>query len=150
MAQRQQQKQQRPRRGGGTAALLALAALVAVAALGLPSLARASAPAAFRGKRVLALIGDSGIKSSHSKFFKALGDAGLEVDVRGHKDEALKLRDYDAWLYDHLVVFAPRAGGERDRPEIWVGGLGGAVGRRGADKGGNKEATERGGGSKRC
>lgn len=64
------------------------------------------------GKRVLALIGSDEIRSSHSKFFKGLQDAGLELDIRSHKDNDLQLRDYDEWKYDHLLVFAPKASSE--------------------------------------
>lgn len=89
---------------------LALLALLALAGAVLP--ATRAAPAAFRGKRVLALIGADGVRQSHSKFFAGLKDAGLELDVRSHKDADLALRNYDAWNYDHLLLFAPKASSE--------------------------------------
>lgn len=65
------------------------------------------------GTRVLALIGSGEIRSSHSQFFKGLADAGLDVDVRGHKEDGLAVRRFDRLLYDHVVLFAPHANGER-------------------------------------
>ncbi|KIZ07826.1 oligosaccharyltransferase complex subunit beta [Monoraphidium neglectum] len=81
---------------------MAIAAVVLLLAAAMPC-------ALCSGKRVLALIGSEDIRSSHSQYFQGLRDAGLEVDVRGHKDSGLKLADYDTPRYDHLLLLAPRA-----------------------------------------
>ena len=112
-AQRRQQQQR--------LSPLLLAALLLLCALGLPAAVRAAAPAAFRGNRVLVLLGSDSLKASHGKFLQALRDAGLELDVRGAKDDGLALREYDAWRYDHLVLLAPKAsglGGELSRAAV--------------------------------
>jgi hypothetical protein len=88
---------------------LPLAVLLLVGCSHLLPTGRAAPPGGASGKRVLALVGSDAIRKSHSQFFKGLKDAGLDVDIRGHKDEGLKLRNYDEWNYDHLVVFAPEA-----------------------------------------
>lgn len=60
-------------------------------------------------KRVLAVVESDKLKQSHSSFFEALGKQGFDIDIKQYKDNSLKLRDFDDWLYDHLVIFAPRA-----------------------------------------
>ena len=60
-------------------------------------------------KKVLVLYGASAIKNTHSQFIKGLEDKGLKVDVKSVKESGLKLKDYDTWLYDALVLFAPKA-----------------------------------------
>lgn len=96
------------RRSGALAGRLAAAAIAALALLSLLQ----PATAADAGKRVLALVGRDEIKETHSKFFKGLRDAGMEVDIRGVKD-GVPLRNYDEALYSHLVLFAPKASSER-------------------------------------
>ncbi len=64
------------------------------------------------GKKVLVLIGQSSVKESHGQFFKALEAKGHTVDIKSVKDSGLKLKDYDTWLYDALVLFAPKAASE--------------------------------------
>uniref|UniRef100_A0A383W075 Dolichyl-diphosphooligosaccharide--protein glycosyltransferase 48 kDa subunit n=1 Tax=Tetradesmus obliquus TaxID=3088 RepID=A0A383W075_TETOB len=64
---------------------------------------------AAENKRVLALIGTSSIKDSHSQFFSSLKEAGFSVDIKSAKDKDLKLKDFDTFLYDSLIVFAPKA-----------------------------------------
>jgi oligosaccharyltransferase complex subunit beta len=64
---------------------------------------------AAENRRVLALIGSSSIKESHSQFFSSLQEAGFSVDIKTVKDKDLKLKNYDTFLYDSLIVFAPKA-----------------------------------------
>jgi oligosaccharyltransferase complex subunit beta len=64
---------------------------------------------AAENKRVLALIGTSSIQESHSQFFSSLQEAGFSVDIKTAKDKGLKLKDFDTFLYDSLIVFAPKA-----------------------------------------
>ncbi|KAI8472693.1 MAG: dolichyl-diphosphooligosaccharide-protein glycosyltransferase [Monoraphidium minutum] len=86
---------------GGSRALLLLAL----------SLAAALPVARCGGKRVLALIGDGGVRASHSRFFQGLRDAGLELDIKAVDDDGLLLRNFGSWHYDHLLLFAPHATG---------------------------------------
>lgn len=60
-------------------------------------------------KRVLVLYGASSIKDTHGQFLKGLEAKGLSVDVKSVKDSSLKLKDFDTWLYDSLILFAPKA-----------------------------------------
>lgn len=63
-------------------------------------------------KKVLVLYGQSSIPETHGQFIKGLEAKGLKVDLKSVKDSGLKLKDYDTWLYDALVLFAPKAAGE--------------------------------------
>jgi Oligosaccharyltransferase 48 kDa subunit beta len=63
-------------------------------------------------RRVLAVLDSEDIKSSHSQFLDVLSAGGAEVDVRIVGDNSLKLREYDAFLYDALVLLAPSAASE--------------------------------------
>lgn len=70
-------------------------------------------------KKVLVLFGQSSIKESHGQFIKGLESKGVTVDVKGVKDSSLKLKEYDTWLYDALVLFAPKATSEcRERTTL--------------------------------
>lgn len=60
-------------------------------------------------KKVLVLYGQSSIPETHGQFLKGLEAKGLTVDLKSVKDSGLKLKDYDTWLYDALVLFAPKA-----------------------------------------
>jgi oligosaccharyltransferase complex subunit beta len=71
-------------------------------------------------KKVLVLYGASSIKETHGQFLKGLESKGVKVDLKSVKDSSLKLKDYDTWLYDALVLFAPKASGEQllGQPQI--------------------------------
>lgn len=78
-------------------ALLGLALLAAVCSIG------------HADQRVLALLGSSDVKSSHSQFFSSLEQAGFSVDIKSIKDKDLKLKEFDTFLYDSIILFAPKA-----------------------------------------
>jgi len=61
------------------------------------------------GKRVLAVLDNSRIKSTHSTFFSQLEARGYTVDYAGAEDRGTKFKKYGEWMYDHLIVFAPSA-----------------------------------------
>lgn len=63
-------------------------------------------------KKILVLYGQGSIKETHGQFFKGLEAKGHTVDIKSVKDSSLKLKDYDTWLYDALVLFAPKAASE--------------------------------------
>jgi oligosaccharyltransferase complex subunit beta len=93
---------------------LCLGALLCALACATPASAAAAAAAEGgpAGKRLLVLHGDPGVKHTHSQFFKALSARGFSLDFKGVKEAGLKLRDHDRWLYDGLVLFAPKATSE--------------------------------------
>jgi hypothetical protein len=63
-------------------------------------------------QKVLALIASQDIKQTHSKFFKGLRNLGYEVDIKQASDSSIKLKEYDTYLYDHLLLFSPKTSGE--------------------------------------
>lgn len=60
-------------------------------------------------KKILAIVGSSSIAASHSQFFDQLRAAAFDVDIKTVKDKDLKLKEYDTFLYDSLIIFAPKA-----------------------------------------
>jgi hypothetical protein len=61
--------------------------------------------------KVLVLVEGEGIKASHSQFLKFL-TSKHEVNIKTVGDSNLKLKDWDKWLYDSLVILAPKARSE--------------------------------------
>jgi oligosaccharyltransferase complex subunit beta len=82
--------------------------------LALALLAAVCLPAVHAQKRILALLGSAKTQDTHSQFFRSLKDNGFSVDIKTIKDD-VKLREYDTWLYDSLILFAPKATSERVR-----------------------------------
>ncbi|EFJ17342.1 hypothetical protein SELMODRAFT_114688 [Selaginella moellendorffii] len=58
-------------------------------------------------RRVLVLLEDLAIESTHSLFFKSLSDRGYELDLKLSTDPKLALQRYGEYLYDALVIFSP-------------------------------------------
>ncbi|KAI3936259.1 hypothetical protein MKX01_004088 [Papaver californicum] len=72
-------------------------------------------------RKILVLVDDLGIKSSHSIFFKSLQTRGFELDFKLAEDPKLTLKRYGKYLYDGLVLFSPptkRLGGSLDSAAI--------------------------------
>jgi len=93
--------------------LLALAALVLTVSGG--------GAAAAAGHRALVLLQDAGLRESHAQFMAQLGDAGLELDFQVAGSKGLRLKEWDTWLYDSLIVLAPRVedlGGAIDSKQV--------------------------------
>uniref|UniRef100_A0A5B7BEA9 Dolichyl-diphosphooligosaccharide--protein glycosyltransferase 48 kDa subunit n=1 Tax=Davidia involucrata TaxID=16924 RepID=A0A5B7BEA9_DAVIN len=68
-------------------------------------------------RRILVLLDDLAIKSSHSLFFKSLQTRGFELDFKLGDDPKIALRRYGQYLYDSLILFSPtieRFGGSID------------------------------------
>lgn len=61
--------------------------------------------------RTLLISNTLNITDTHSQFIKYLKATGREVDIREASDKTLRLRDWDTWLYNELVIFAPQADG---------------------------------------
>ncbi|THG09824.1 hypothetical protein TEA_005451 [Camellia sinensis var. sinensis] len=58
-------------------------------------------------RRILVLLDDFALKSSHSIFFKALQNRGFELDFKLADDRQINLQRYGQYMYDGLVLFAP-------------------------------------------
>ncbi|KAI3945379.1 hypothetical protein MKW92_029586 [Papaver armeniacum] len=72
-------------------------------------------------RKILVLVDDLGIKSSHSIFFKSLQTRGFELDFKLADDPKLTLKRYGTYLYDGLVLFSPstkRLGGSLDSAAV--------------------------------
>ena len=61
---------------------------------------------AFGEQPVLVLVEDLSISSTHSIFLQSLSDAGYALDVKTADDKSLRLKDWDAWSYEKLIIFA--------------------------------------------
>lgn len=83
--------------------LLAFASLLALAA----AAAEGAAEEGPRGRRLLVLLDDLAVRSSHSAFFGSLQARGFDLDFRLADDPKLSLHRYGQYLYDGLVLFAP-------------------------------------------
>ena len=58
-------------------------------------------------RRVLVLLDDLSLKSSHSIFFSTLKSRGFDLDFKLAEDSKLALQRYGQYLYDGLIIFAP-------------------------------------------
>jgi len=73
------------------------------------------------GPTALVLLADSSTRDTYSKFFAQLEAVGLELDFQVAGDPGLLLQKWDTWLYDSLIVFAPKAedlGGALDSKQV--------------------------------
>ncbi|KAL9400915.1 hypothetical protein Peur_004764 [Populus x canadensis] len=67
--------------------------------------------------RLLVLLDDLSLKSSHSIFFNSLKSHGFDLDFKLPDDPKLALQHYGQYLYDDLILFSPsieRFGGALD------------------------------------
>ncbi|KAJ6846653.1 dolichyl-diphosphooligosaccharide--protein glycosyltransferase 48 kDa subunit-like isoform X3 [Iris pallida] len=72
-------------------------------------------------RRILVLLDDPAVRSSHSSFFSSLSSRGFDLDFRLADDPKLSLQRYGQHLYDALVLFCPsttRFGGLLDHQAI--------------------------------
>ncbi|KAL6494773.1 Dolichyl-diphosphooligosaccharide--protein glycosyltransferase 48 kDa subunit [Orobanche gracilis] len=72
-------------------------------------------------RRVLVLLEDFAIKSSHSIFFKSLETRGFDLDFKLADDPKLALQRYGQYLYDAVILFSPtidRYGGSIDAASL--------------------------------
>ncbi|CAH1421633.1 unnamed protein product [Lactuca virosa] len=68
-------------------------------------------------RRILVLVDDLALKSSHSIFFNSLQARGFELDFKLSDDPKIDLQRYGQHLYDGLILFSPtteRFGGSLD------------------------------------
>ncbi|GKV26564.1 hypothetical protein SLEP1_g35845 [Rubroshorea leprosula] len=83
----------------------------------LPFLCNSFSPESPTDRRVLVLLDDFAIKSSHSLFFKSLKSRGFNLDFKLADDPKIALQRYGQYLYDALILFCPtieRFGGSVD------------------------------------
>uniref|UniRef100_A0A0C9RWI6 Dolichyl-diphosphooligosaccharide--protein glycosyltransferase 48 kDa subunit n=1 Tax=Wollemia nobilis TaxID=56998 RepID=A0A0C9RWI6_9CONI len=100
---------------------MAVLRLIAALLLLSPILSLAFSPESPTDQRILVLLDDLAIKSSHSIFFKSLTDRGYNLDFKLADDPKLSLQRYGQYLYDGLIIFAPsaeRLGGALDLPAV--------------------------------
>ncbi|XP_074313307.1 dolichyl-diphosphooligosaccharide--protein glycosyltransferase 48 kDa subunit-like [Silene latifolia] len=58
-------------------------------------------------RRILVLLDDFAIKSSHYIYFNSLSSRGYSLDFKLSDDPKLALKRYGQYLYDGLIIFAP-------------------------------------------
>lgn len=63
------------------------------------------------GAKVLVLLEDAAIKNTHSSYFSTLASSGFDLTFRRVDDRSLRLREWDSWLYDKLILFAANVPG---------------------------------------
>uniref|UniRef100_A0A0D6QZT8 Dolichyl-diphosphooligosaccharide--protein glycosyltransferase 48 kDa subunit n=1 Tax=Araucaria cunninghamii TaxID=56994 RepID=A0A0D6QZT8_ARACU len=100
---------------------MAVLRLIAALLMLSPILSLAFSPENPTNQRILVLLDDLAIKSSHSIFFKSLTDRGYNLDFKLADDPKLSLQRYGQYLYDGLIIFAPsaeRLGGALDLPAV--------------------------------
>lgn len=73
------------------------------------SLTRSFSPDNPTDRRILVLIDDASIKSSHSLFFKSLQSRGFELEFKLADDPSIFVQKYGQYLYDGLILFSPSA-----------------------------------------
>ncbi|XWS45370.1 hypothetical protein CRYUN_Cryun15aG0131000 [Craigia yunnanensis] len=72
-------------------------------------------------RRVLVLLDDFSLKSSHSIFFNSVKSRGFNLEFKLADDPTLSLQRYGQYLYDALILFSPsteRFGGSLDSAAV--------------------------------
>lgn len=86
--------------------------LVLVLLPALISVARAFSADSPTDRRLLVLVDDLAVRSSHSIYFRSLESRGYKLQFRLADDPKLALQRYGQYLYDGLVLFSPSAKSE--------------------------------------
>ncbi|KAH7520075.1 hypothetical protein FEM48_Zijuj08G0105300 [Ziziphus jujuba var. spinosa] len=73
----------------------------------LPLLCHSFSPENPTDRRLLVLLDDFSLKSSHSIFFHSLQSRGFDLDFKLADDPKLTLQRYGQYLYDGLILFSP-------------------------------------------
>lgn len=60
-------------------------------------------------RRILVLLDDLSLRSSHSIFFNSLLSRGFNLDFKLADDPTLSLQRYGQYSYDALILFSPSA-----------------------------------------
>ncbi|CAI0473547.1 unnamed protein product [Linum tenue] len=84
----------------------------------LPFLSHSFSPDTPTDRRILVLLDDFSLKSSHSIFFTSLKSRGFDLDFKLADDPKLSLQRYGQYLYDGLILFAPSV---ESKPPVFCG-----------------------------
>jgi Oligosaccharyltransferase 48 kDa subunit beta len=74
-------------------------------------------------RRVLVLVDDLALRSSHSIFFNSLISRGYQLEFKLADDASLSIQRYGEFLYDGLILFAPSASRKSLIPLFWFSSL---------------------------
>jgi oligosaccharyltransferase complex subunit beta len=74
-------------------------------------------------RRVLVLVDDLSLRSSHSIFFNSLISRGYQLEFKLADDASLSIQRYGEFLYDGLILFAPSASRKSLIPLSWFSSL---------------------------
>ncbi|CAH9105627.1 unnamed protein product [Cuscuta europaea] len=95
--------------------------LITLVVLWSPSLTRSFSPDNPTDRRILVVLDDASIKSSHSLFFSSLQSRGFVLEFKLADDTSINVQRYGKYLYDGLILFSPSAekfGGSLDLAAI--------------------------------
>ncbi|KAF6166591.1 hypothetical protein GIB67_005453 [Kingdonia uniflora] len=73
----------------------------------IPLLCTSFSPENPTDRRILVLLDDLALKSSHSIFFNSLQSRGFVLDFKLASDPKINLQRYGQYLYDALILFSP-------------------------------------------
>lgn len=73
----------------------------------IPLLCSSFSPEKPSDRRILVLLDDFALKSSHSLYFKSLQSRGFDLDFKLADDPKIALQRYGQYLYDALILFCP-------------------------------------------
>lgn len=92
--------------------------LLTFVTLTLPFLAHSFSPDHPTDRRVLVLLDDLAVKSSHSLFFKTLQSRGFDLDFKLADDPKIGLQRYGQYNYDALILFSPTVDRKSRSPRV--------------------------------
>nr|AFK47712.1 unknown [Lotus japonicus] len=87
----------------------------------IPLLCSSFSPDSPSDRRILVLLDDFALKSSHSIFLNSLQSRGFDLDFKLADDPKIALQRYGQYLYDGLILFCPtieRFGGSIDAAAV--------------------------------
>lgn len=64
-------------------------------------------------EKALVILDDPLIQGTHSLYFGDLISRGYEISFKSASDRKLQLKDWDEWLFDKIILFAPSASGRQ-------------------------------------
>jgi len=82
----------------------------------IPLLCTSFTPERPSDRRVLVLLDDFAVKSSHSLFFNSLKSRGFDLHFHLADDPKIALQRYGQYLYDALILFSPTVEREFSTP----------------------------------
>lgn len=62
-------------------------------------------------EKLLVLVDDQDVRSSHAQFLSDLDQLDVDVEVQSISDSSLRLKRWDEWIYDKLVILGGTKGG---------------------------------------